>query len=723
MIKTKEDPPATKGGAGEKNQPKTSADYALQIQQLEEEIASLTVKISQTERDIEQKEIESLSLLKKWTENKDNVDEKERTARIEKIRDICDKERTLDKAWEDLRRERDGKIRDLRQRYLDYIKTTHQERDLAKKKGNVDVANVKAPPGAVAGKATVTLHNSSLVTGTSQAGVDDIDYHRIFKKWEFSFEQLSIDEKKEKNDEVLSTKGPTFLVQQGTLLNKEVCIKTFILNDEAAMSRNKLMQTEYKRMKEQLLGHPNLLAPIGYIPDTSNHKMAIIVELARNKVRSLQDVLSSLAFKSEEKRIKLGFQRKLYIAKCVTAALSWLHENLNRAVNSSAIVHSRLKPSNILFTRDWKVKVSDYGIGLPQNWLPTAGREDILFNERYAHYSAPELFTENPQSTPASDAWALGMIFYTLLTDKIPYHPEATNYKELAELIKKKTPTLPENTPPEFRDIIMKCWDSTPAARRLPKDIAESDPWARIFQQASLHGKEEAKKIWDRAVKGDASVQSVNWGVLGPIFWETFKYPKVDQPKENCIKHLIRVAPNGDVTFEKFSAFASTFSPFRVGDLDGPAYISDLISLCKEKWFYGLKARGETEALLNSDQAKKLRKEKKFPFLVRLSDNKGYQFCISYIGVNSKTGKDEVLNLLILPEQYENEGFLPHLRNEIKKKKLEPLVHPERPFDFLLDATHKPLKMKASTNATGGDNSFLGWSASLSATGSGKYIT
>jgi len=142
---------------------------------------------------------------------------------------------------------------------------------------------------------------------------------------------------------------------------------------------------------------------------------------------------------------------------------------------------------------------------------------------------------------------------------------------------------------------------------------------------------------------------------------------------------------NGDITFEKFTAFATTFGPVCVGDLDGPAYIADLLSLCKEKWFYGLIGRYDAEAILSSEPSKKLRKEKKFPFLVRLVDirNPGYRFCISYIGVSCKSGKDEVYNRLILPEDYENEGFLPHLRNEIKKMKLEPFVHPERPFGFL----------------------------------------
>lgn len=236
----------------------------------------------------------------------------------------------------------------------------------------------------------------------------------------------------------------------------------------------------------------------------------------------------------------------------------------------------------------------------------------------------------------------------------------------------------------------------------------------------------EGQKIWEAAVKaigGDAKTTIIPWDKFGPIFLNAFNVGKIEDPKVQCIKHLLRVSPSGEVALDKFSLFSQTFSPFRVGPTEGPAYISDLLNLCKEKWFYGLRSRGEAEALLNSEQAKKMRKEKKLPFIIRLSDTKGYQFCISFI--QSVNGKDDVQNSLIPPDSYEQIGFYQGVRNEIKKKKLDPLVHPERIFDTILDSSFKALKFKSAANnaRSGESSSFLGWSASISSTGSGKFIT
>jgi serine/threonine protein kinase len=429
---------------------------------------------------------------------------------------------------------------------------------------------------------------------------------------------------------------------------------------------------EYKKMKENLLGHPNLLSPIAGIIQPGHE--AVIIELARNKVRSLDDVLKSLTESSSEKRVKLGFPRKLYIAKCVTSALSWIHGNASRSTASVEIVHGRLKPSNILFTSDWKVKVSDYGLGLPQKYLPAATCNDVLFNQNYVHFCAPELFSDNPKPTSYSDSWSLGMIFYTLLTDEIPFS-KAKNYNEVKDaILSKNLPALPSNTPPEFKGIIYKCWEYDPSKRETPQSIAERDVWSKIFKEASLYGVKEGNRIWDEAVKaigGDQKTTAIPWDKFSVVFFNAFNSDKLEPSKQQCIKHLVRVNQDGDVVLAQYSQFAQTFSPFRTGPTEGPAYIADLINFCKEKWFYGVKTRTDAEALLNSAQSLKIRKEKKTPFILRLSEGQGYQFCISYLTESDKEkGKDTVNSALIHPDNYVETGFAQHIRAEIRKKKI-----------------------------------------------------
>jgi len=317
------------------------------------------------------------------------------------------------------------------------------------------------------------------------------------------------------------------------------------------------------------------------------------------------------------------------------------------------------------------------------------------------------------------------MIFYTLLTDEVPFS-KAKNYNEVKEAISSKNlPPLPGNTPGEFKSIIQRCLDYDPSKRELPQAIAERDSWSKIFKEASLYGVREGQKIWEDAVKslgGDQKTTSVPCDKFSVVFFSAFNSDKLEPAKQQCIKLLIRINPSGDVVLEKYSLFAKTFSPMRTGPTEGPAYISDLIGLCNEKFFYGLKDRFEAEALLNSAQSQKIRKQKKIPFILRLSDNQGYQFCISYLVESDKESK--VVNALISPENYIESGFAQHIRSEIRKRKLEPLIHPERPFDLILNTSFKALKFKTNSNVKPSDaSSFLSWSASLSSTGTGKFIT
>jgi hypothetical protein len=324
------------------------------------------------------------------------------------------------------------------------------------------------------------------------------------------------------------------------------------------------------------------------------------------------------------------------------------------------------------------------------------------------------------------------MIFYTLLTDKIPYD-SCKNYDEVKkEILAKNLPDLPENTPGQLRSIIMKLWDHSPAARDVPAKIP-TDVWPKILKEASLQGVKEGEKIWDEAVEkigGDAKTNLIKWDVFGPILWRHLNVSTVQptggkedkgkdtfQSKEKCVKYLLRVTPTDEVKLEHFAEFTKTFSPFRTGS-DGPTTLADLVSLCKEKYFYGLKTRAEAEAILNGKQAKEVRKDKHSPFLLRLSDNMGYQFCFSYIEVSPT--KEEAFHALISPESYETMGFYQHIKNEIKAKKLFAFdVNSDRPFDVFFDSKHKEYKLKTTPVGVGNTTMF---NASISSTGTGKFI-
>jgi hypothetical protein len=704
-----------RGERGGKKEEITAEGYAKQVLAIEEEIASLTVRISETERAIERIEIDSLNLLKLWSEQSDEkVDDKERESRKKQIFDLCDKEKGFDRIYEDLRKERDEKIRDLRLKYLDYIKRSHMEKESPDKD-----KKAKAAP-------ELSLHHSSLISGTSQSGMDDVDYNRIFKKWEFDTSEIDVDKKppsKEDKKTMLDRKGPVFHVTQVTVMNKDVCLKKFIhsnLNPNEKERQKAIDETiaNYKQLKSQL-GHPNLLAPIGAIVE--NKHEAIIVELARNNCRSLEDVLHSLT-ESTDKKVRLGFPRKLYIMKSITSALSWIHEHQKSATINFHSLHLRLKPSNILFTSDWKVKVADYGLNLPQVYLDPAKAEKILFERKYAHYTAPEIYeTATPKPNQAADGWSLGMIFYTLLTDKIPFE-DAKDFGEVkSAILNKKLPPLPKNTPKTLSDIIHNCWAYSPADRATPKKIADSEPWGNIFKEATTEGAASAKKIWEEAIKKiGEELKTIPWDKFAPVLWENLGLKNLDintSKEALCLKELIRV--QGDqVRLDFFSDFARTFSPLRTGESEGPAYVSSIVKLCQLGWFYGVKNRVEVESMFNTPEAKKAGKS---GVVLRITVSEGFKFCLGIIAPNG-----QLQQIIVPPEMYAEKetDFYHHFTSDIKKKKLTPIViASENPFAKFFDSNFKTLKYKTTAVGGASDGSVLSRSTAMTASGTGLYIT
>ena len=104
------------------------------------------------------------------------------------------------------------------------------------------------------------------------------------------------------------------------------------------------------------------------------------------------------------------------------------------------IVHRDIKPSNVLVRNDGCVKLLDFGIAkLLEDDLPE-GEPKLTLNAMTPQYAAPEQLTGNAV-TPATDIYALGILFYVLLTGR---HPSGNEKGSPAELVKAILETQPE---------------------------------------------------------------------------------------------------------------------------------------------------------------------------------------------------------------------------------------------------------------------------------------
>lgn len=105
----------------------------------------------------------------------------------------------------------------------------------------------------------------------------------------------------------------------------------------------------------------------------------------------------------------------------VGLALQYLLQTLHalQAAHRERVSHRGLKPENMLIDAYGNVKVSDFGFSR------IVERDQSVIRQVYVGmgtiaYMAPELFTDPTGAGPQADIYALGIIFYEMLTRKLP---------------------------------------------------------------------------------------------------------------------------------------------------------------------------------------------------------------------------------------------------------------------------------------------------------------
>jgi len=105
----------------------------------------------------------------------------------------------------------------------------------------------------------------------------------------------------------------------------------------------------------------------------------------------------------------------------IAVALKYLLQTLHalRAAHASRVIHRGLKPENLLIDAYGNVKVADFGFARIVERDAAAVRQVYVGMGNIA-YMAPELYGDPTGSGPQADIYALGIIFYELLTRKLP---------------------------------------------------------------------------------------------------------------------------------------------------------------------------------------------------------------------------------------------------------------------------------------------------------------
>jgi serine/threonine protein kinase len=175
----------------------------------------------------------------------------------------------------------------------------------------------------------------------------------------------------------------------------------------------------------------------------------------------------------------LSFRNAAQLITTVARAVDFAHQR--------GVLHRDLKPSNILLTSEGQPKIADFGLSAIQEHLAREADQSASGLMGTPRYMAPEQF--KGKAGPASDVYALGMIFFETLTGSSPFEPVAdiatTMYQTLTRPPSRPSQVRPE-VPPELEAICLKCLEKEPA-QRYPGAGALADDLERWLRGETIN--------------------------------------------------------------------------------------------------------------------------------------------------------------------------------------------------------------------------------------------
>lgn len=266
-----------------------------------------------------------------------------------------------------------------------------------------------------------------------------------------------------------------YLARDLILDGEEVAVKVLRTNyqtDPIAVAR---FQREAKAMAE--LDHPNIVR----ITDIGEEEGQQYLAMEYVAGLDLKRYIKENAPLSNEEAVRLMGQILLAM----------------RLAHTCGIIHRDLKPQNVLLTPDGTAKVSDFGIAVAFAETSLTQTNSMLGS---VHYLSPEQ-ARGSKATVQSDIYAMGIIFYEMLTGHIPYDGDSAVTIALQHF-QKPLPSIREenkNVPQALENVVIKA-----TAKKLTdryKSVAEM--YVDLSSCLSYERRNEKKLVFEDQTKAD----------------------------------------------------------------------------------------------------------------------------------------------------------------------------------------------------------------------------
>ncbi len=182
------------------------------------------------------------------------------------------------------------------------------------------------------------------------------------------------------------------------------------------------------------LQHPNIVAI--YDVDEVHGQPYIAMEYVEGK--RLGELIST----TQSERNTFSLQDKIKIVIQIAHGLQHAHEK--------KIIHRDIKPDNIMITRDFQVKITDFGLAKEIQQATASTNSNQLMGTPL--YMSPEQIEGNLPLNASTDIYSLGVVFYEMLTGRPPFY-----HSSLAPLFQKilhDTPIRPREIRPDIPVLI-----------------------------------------------------------------------------------------------------------------------------------------------------------------------------------------------------------------------------------------------------------------------------
>ncbi len=225
------------------------------------------------------------------------------------------------------------------------------------------------------------------------------------------------------------------------LLKRTVAVK--VLKDQMTGDASFIRRFEREAQSAAALSHPHIVN----IYDVGEEDGTYFMVMEYVDGKNLKEYI--------REKEKLSASEAIKITRQIAEALEQAH--------AAGVIHRDIKPQNILFSREGKVKVTDFGIAIAGDGVTVTVGNSIIGSVQYI---SPEQ-ARGELAGKQSDLYSLGIVFYEMVTGKVPFDaesPVALAMKHIQEQIVPPRRHV-ESIPEAVEQIILKAVQKDSAER------------------------------------------------------------------------------------------------------------------------------------------------------------------------------------------------------------------------------------------------------------------